>query len=98
VPDEGSPSRKIITFMAFTVVFSLVGHTVKVKKGTAKSGSDVTILLGGVFAATLLTLLADLGSEGAAWAVGLSEVSLLSSVLINGAPVFTQISNTSKGL
>lgn len=98
MPDEGSPSRKIVTFMAFTVVFALIGHTVKKKKGTAKSGSDVTILLGGVFAATLLTLLADLGDEGAAWAVGLSEISLLTSVLVNGGPVFSEISNQSKGI
>lgn len=98
MPDEGSPSRKIVTFMAFTVVFALIGHTVKAKKGTAKTGSDVTIILGGVFAATLLTLLADLGAEGAAWAIGLSEISLLSSVLLNGAPVFSEISNQSKGI
>lgn len=100
MPDQGSPSRRIVTFMAFTVVFSLIGHTVKSRKGvsTAKPGSDVTIILGGVFAATLLTLLSDLGPEGAAWAVGLSEISLLSSVLINGAPVFSEITKQSKGI
>ncbi len=94
---DTAPSRRIVTFMAFTVVFALIGHTVKSKQGTAKKGSDVTILLGGAFAATLLTLLADLGEDGAAWAVGLSEISLLSSVLVNGGPVFKEISNLSKG-
>lgn len=90
------PSRKIVTFMAFTVVFSLVGSTVRRRRSTASSvlgtGNDVKIILGGTAATVLLTLLSDLGDAGAAWAVGLAEISLLTSVLVNGAPVFSELS------
>ena len=82
-------TRQIATFMFFAVVFALVGHTIA--KTPSKTG-DVKIILGGTIGAGLLALLAEMGDSPASFAKGLAEVTLLSSVLINGGPVFAAIS------
>src|ERR1035437_3308618 len=89
--------RQIVAFMAFAVAFALIGHTVKAGSGQAKSGTDVKILLGGGLGTVLLALLAEAGESGAQFAKGLAVLTLVSSVLINGTPVFGAITKlTSK--
>lgn len=81
-------TRKIAAFMAFAVVFALVGHAAN--RTTSKVG-DTTILLGGTIGAVLLALLAQAGGEAASYAEGLAGITLVSSVLINGLPVFKAV-------
>lgn len=83
--------RRIAAFMFFAVVFALIGHQVRAKT-VANPVGDVRIILGGTIGTVLLALLSELGDQASAFAVGLSEVTLLSSVLINGAEVFPAIS------
>lgn len=89
--------RQIIGLMAFAVAFALIGHTTKAGAGQAKAGADVKILLGGGLGAVLLLLLAEAGESGAQFAKGLAVLTLVSSVLINGTPVFNAVTKlTSK--
>jgi hypothetical protein len=89
--------RQVVAFMAFAAIFALIGHTVKSTTGQSKAGSDVKIILGAGLGTVLLTLLAEAGDGGASFAKGLAALTLISSVLINGTPVFSAVSNlTSK--
>jgi hypothetical protein len=86
--DAGSDARLIATFMFFAVTFALIGHTISTTK--EKTG-DVKIILGGMIGTVLLALLAETGETEATFAKGLAVVTLLSSVLVNGTPVFKAI-------
>lgn len=102
---NANPSRQIVAFMAFAMAFAVIGHTVKSGgvsnpvplPGTGIKGTttDVKILLGGSIGTVLLVLLASTGSGAASFAKGLAGVTLLSSILINGAPVFGAVSKLS---
>ena len=84
--------RKIVGFMGAAVVFSLVGDVEKSKTQSVPSGSYVKIIVGGTLAAGLLALLAEAGEGGAKLAVGLSGITLIASILFNGAHVFSGVS------
>lgn len=91
--------RQIVAFMAFAVVFGLVGHTIKTASTSSSGigGADVKIVLGGAVGTVLLVLLSEAGEGGETFAKGLAGLTLVASVLINGSPVFKKISTiTSK--
>ena len=85
-PTQGS--RTIVGLMFFAVSFSLIGNELKTKAGNPiTTGSK--IILGGVAATALLTLLSHAGENGRQFAVGLALVTTASSVLVFGGPVWT---------
>lgn len=86
--------RMIGVFMAFAVIFALVG---KATRGTGSQvAGDAKVILGGTIGAVLLSLLAEAGEGAAGFAKGLAGITLLSSVFINGQPVFSEVSRLSK--
>lgn len=87
------PTRSILAMMSFAVAFALIGHTVNSKSSTSKAGGDVKIILGGAIGTVLLTLLGEGGDAAASFAKGLAGVTLLSSIIINGKPVFGAVSH-----
>lgn len=88
------PSRNIVAFMLFAGLFALIGHTAAPK--SSKVG-DATIVLGATIGAALLTLLAQAGGQTAKFAEGLAGITLVSSVLINGKPVFGAVNKLTAG-
>lgn len=85
----GPDQRSIVGFMGAAVVFALVGDVIKKKNGqSVPAGSYVKIILGGTLGAGLLSLLAEAGGSGAEFAKGLAVITLLASILVNGADVF----------
>lgn len=89
------PNRQIVAFMAFAMAFGLIGHHVKAPSYPATTGTDVKILVGGAIGTVLLVLLAQAGDGPAEFAKGLAIVTLVSSILINGTPVFGAVSKLS---
>ncbi len=87
-------SRKIVTFMLFSAVFALIGHTASQKKSSV---GDVTIIIGATIGAALLTLLAQGGPQAEKYAEGLAGITLVSSVLINGVSVFGVVNKLTTG-
>lgn len=94
-----TPQRQVVGFMAFAVLFGLIGETIKLKNSSSPvSGADVKIILGGGIGTVLLVLLSEAGSGGETLAKGLAALTMLASILINGGPVFKGISTlTAKG-
>jgi hypothetical protein len=85
-------TRQIFALMAFTGLFAVIGETVRKGKGQNKPGTDVKIFLGVGMATVLLTLLAQAGGAGEDFAKGLAVIALVTSILVNGAPVFEGVS------
>jgi hypothetical protein len=84
-PRQGS--RTIVGLMFFAVSFSLVGNELKDKAGNPiTTGSK--IILGGIAATAILTLISHAGDTGNELAVGLALVTTASSVLVFGGPVW----------
>jgi hypothetical protein len=86
--------RLIFGLMFFATGFSLVGIELTEHQGAGKlvlSGPQV--ILGGFTGATILTLLSHAGEGGRQFAVGLATVTMVSSVLVFGAPVWKGLSN-----
>ncbi|MDE1881973.1 MAG: hypothetical protein KGI89_15675 [Euryarchaeota archaeon] len=90
---QSADTRKIAGFMAFAVVFALVGRLSSVRK-VANPIGDAKVIVGGTIGTVLLALLADTGEAAARFAVGVAEVTLLSSVLINGRDVFSGVNRS----
>ena len=85
--------RQIVAFMAFAVAFGVIGHTMKSKtSGGTTAGADVKIILAGAVGTVLLVLLSEAGQGGETFAKGLAALTLISSVLVNGSPLFSDIS------
>ena len=87
-------SRRIVAFMLFAGVFALVGHTAS---RTPHQTGDATIILGATIGAVLLVLLAQAGGQAEGFAEGLAGITLVSSVLINGGPVFGAVNKLTAG-
>lgn len=86
-------SRTVVGLMFFAVTFSLIGNEIKITNGaTGPSAAPVTegakIILGGIIATALLTLLTHAGESGRELGVGLALVTAASSVLVFGGPVW----------
>ena len=80
--------------MVFAVLFALFG---KAAKGTTNQvAGDAKIILGGTMAIVLLELLAETAPVASNYAKGLAGITLLSSILINGEPVFNAINKSTK--
>ena len=90
--------RKIVGFMGIAVVFALIGDLEKSKTTSVPSSDYVTVIVGGTLAAGLLAILAEAGEGGAKFAVGLSGVAMIASILFNGASVFSSISHATSTL
>lgn len=90
-------ARTVAGLMGFTVLFSLIGNEVNVAQGNASNklsnGLDkgATIIIGGFVAAALLTALTGAGEAGRKFAVGLAGVTLATSALVYGGPVWRAI-------
>jgi hypothetical protein len=95
-------ARKIFGFMGFAVVFSVIGAEVRTIDSGAASASSIldkppVIFLGGAIAAALLVLLADTGEAGEQLGTGLALITLITSTLVNGAPVWNAITKLTSG-
>ena len=91
-------SRLIVGLMGFTVLFSTIGAEIRVAKTPATGIGGVAtgpakILLGGVVATALLTLLSHAGDPGREFAIGLALVSMATATLVYGAPVWDSANN-----
>jgi hypothetical protein len=92
-------SRTIVGLMAFAVVFSLIGNELKHNGQTSNPNpassnglsEGGTIVLGGTVATVLLILLSHAGSAGSQFAVGLAGVTLATSALVYGGPVWSSL-------
>ncbi len=83
--------------MFFAVAFSLVGNEIKISQGTSKSSTNGVseggkILIGGVAATVVLTMLSHAGEAGAEFATGLALITTVTSVLVFGGPVWLSLS------
>lgn len=91
-------ARSVAGLMGFAVLFSLIGNEVSVAQGNKPAklanGLDkgATIIIGGFVAAALLTALTGAGEAGRKFAVGLAGVTLATSALVYGGPVWHAIS------
>ena len=87
-------SRTIVGLMFFATTFALIGNEIKIVEGkTTGSPAGLVsdggrIILGGVFATALLTLLSHAGEGGRQFAVGLALVATATSTLVWGGPVW----------
>jgi hypothetical protein len=93
---SSSGSRMIVGLMGFAVAFSLVGNEIKVLNGTAAKGTGFVteggkIILGGAFATAILTLISHAGDGGRELATGLALVTLATSALVYGGPVWSAL-------
>lgn len=92
-----SNSRTIVGLMFFAVTFALIGNEIKQGKGGTQTGGLVTegskIILGGVFATAILTLISHAGEPGKQFAVGLAVVTTATSMLVYGGPVWSAAGN-----
>jgi hypothetical protein len=88
-------NKTIFGFMAFAVIFSVVGAEIKrVEKAQASALTEpVTIFLGGTVAAAILTLLSDTGDTGREVAVGIAGLALVTAALVNGKPVWDALNH-----
>lgn len=96
MPQE-APSRLILTLMAFTVVFAVIGKEIEGSKPapTGKplpSWSPFTIIFGGTVATVLLSLLSKV-EAAEEFATGLALIAFLSSMLVYGGEVFGTLTN-----
>lgn len=100
------PADTVFALMAFTVVFSLLGHELKAvgavvsSKGLGPATGLTTggrIIAGGFIATSLLTLLTHAGEGGQKVAVGLAWTTFLTATLVEGGIVWTGISNVLGG-
>ena len=90
----GSSARTILYLMAFATGIALVGHTFEPRRSTKLTPGvgDAQILLGGVAATVILTLLAQAGEVGQRFGKGVALIALLSSLGYYGGPVFDGLS------
>ena len=94
--------REVFGFMSVAVVFAIIGNEIKVAKSPAKQATGAVpsiltdsgaIIFGGFTAAAALTLLSHAGEGGRQFAVGLAAVTMLSSMLVYGGPVWEALGN-----
>ena len=88
-------ARTIFGFLGVAVIFALIGNEIK---PTAKTAPGVltdsgAIIFGGFTAAAALTLISHAGEGGNQLAVGLAAVTMVSSVLVYGGPVWKALGN-----
>lgn len=89
-------ARSIAGLMGVAVVFSLVGNEIKAagQKGSS-TGGEITvagkIILGGFLATGLLVLVSEAGDPGRQLGIGLATVTVLTSLLVYGGPVWDKL-------
>ena len=107
---ERTPSgvRSIVGFMGIAVIFAVIGNEIEHPKpaGAAKAGGnvagstftrDTTIILGGFTGAAVLSIVAKAGDAGQQFAVGLAAVTMVSSMIFYGAPVWKAVAGATGG-
>ena len=95
--DQGS--RLVAGLMGITVLFAVIGAEVKASTGpkanpVAGLAKGPEILVGGVVATALLTLLSHGGDAGRQFAIGLALVSMTTATLVYGGPVWDAANRT----
>ncbi len=97
---EGAPT--VVALMGVTVVFALIGNELDILAGTTKPGKPgggnvITaggkIIVGGFVATTLLVLLTHAGEVGRQTALGLALVTMVTTTLVYGGPVWLAMNN-----
>jgi hypothetical protein len=75
------------------IIFSVIGAEINPKASVAgKAFSEPFLIIGGgTIAAVILSLIADAGNTGRQFAVGIAGLACVTSVLVNGAPVWKAI-------
>ena len=83
-------ARTIFGFLGVAVIFALIGNEIKPTTKTAPGvlTDSGAIIFGGFTAAAALTLISHAGEGGNQLAVGLAAVTMVSSVLVYGGPVW----------
>jgi len=97
-------ARTIFGFLGVAVIFALIGNEIKAKTKVSPAGPQLsvlsdsgTIIFGGFTAAAALTLISHAGEGGNQLAVGLAAVTMVSSVLVYGGPVWKALGVTLGG-
>jgi len=87
-------ARVIVPLMGFATATVLVGHAVepaRSPKVLSHEVGDAQVILGGVVATTILTLIALAGDVGSSFAKGIALVALLAAVGNYGGSVATAL-------
>lgn len=93
-----STTRTVVPLMSLTVLVALLGHLVdaqspapKTRTGKVPEVGDAQILLGGIAATVLLTLVSMAGDVGEKLSKGLAVTALLASIGYYGVPLFNDL-------
>jgi hypothetical protein len=96
---------KIVGAMAVAMVFGVIAGERKAFSGSLKTAGQSTsavgagietpvkVILGGTIATAILVGISELGEPGAKLGVGLAVLVLVVSLLVNGGPVWSLISD-----
>jgi hypothetical protein len=95
-PTFSGDTRTIAALVTFASAFALVGVEVKASKGVHHA-NPATVIIGGGVAAVILTLISHAGDAGRSMAMGLAIVTFASSLVINGGPVASAVTNLTGG-
>lgn len=92
-------ARTVVGFMGVAMIFSVIGAEIRAANPATSSGVNVgkafsepyLIIGGGTIATTFLVLIATAGDTGRRFAIGLSALTMVTAVLVNGGPVWKAI-------
>lgn len=98
LPQSITAPPKIVGAMAVAMVFGVIGGERKALAGGSTNvastiESPVKVILGGTIATAILVGISEMGEPGAQLGTGLAVVVLVVSLLVNGAPVWSLISD-----
>jgi hypothetical protein len=94
--------RKIVGLMFLAAIFALIGEEIKSAKQPKQSAGAVSstelsggarVLLGSVVATVILSGIAQAGEVGSQIGTGLAGLACVTSVLVEGGPVWTALNN-----
>lgn len=100
---SGSPARTVVGTMAFAVLFALLSTEIERLTGTApvtaKANPEpaIRVMIGGGVATIILVMVSTAGDAGAELAEGLALITLVTVVLVKGAPLWTALANLTGG-
>lgn len=93
----GSPQRTIVGTMAFATVFALLSTLIEQGTGQTTPGTaahpSVRIMIGGGTGTILLLMISHAGEPGEQLAEGLALVTMVTVVLVKGAPLWKWANN-----
>lgn len=90
-------SRKVVGLMALAVIFTVAGEEIKTLSGqkppTTGLSSPAKTILGGTIATALLSFASEAGPTGQQFAVGIATIAVVTSLFVNGGPVWRALGN-----